>query len=257
MSADSRHAPDSPRFRSRLLAAAIVLASLGAVAFAVDVPVAAWFKDGAWPAALPKWMVKVAGEVGRLVTLSEVVAHTASVGVILALVLRLDPGLAWPSRRAAGSPRPVAERRFLAMLGATVAGGITTDVIKLMVERVRPRAADFVLQSSVWDSFRESVIEGVVGSRSNIHSFPSGHSAMAAGLAAALSWRYPRGRRFFATFAVMAAAQRILSSAHFPSDTLFGLAIGLAGAACFLGGAAEGPAIGRRGGDGNAEGRAV
>ena len=124
------------------------------------------------------------------------------------------------------------------------AGGITTDVIKVFVERVRPRAADFAVQVSVWDGFRDSIIEGVTGSRSNIHSFPSGHSAMAAGLAAALAWRYPRARWFFALFAAMAMAQRVVSSAHFPSDVLFGAAIGLAGAAVFLGGAADGGARG-------------
>lgn len=239
------------RFARTLLALAAILAGLGLAALLIDVPLARWFKDGQWPAGMPKLARDVADECHRLVTMSEVVAHTASVAVILALVLALDRGLAWPkdlrlgrSRGDARAPLPPAQGAFGRMLGATFAGGITTDVIKLFVERVRPRAADFAVQASVWDGFRESTVASVVGSRSNIHSFPSGHSAIAAGLAAALAWRYPRARGFFSVFAVMAMAQRVVSSAHFPSDVCFGAAIGLAGAAFFLSGAADGGARG-------------
>lgn len=231
----------SRRVVSVLLPLAGLLTLLGLAAFAIDMPVADWFKDGVWPGWMPKLLVKVADEVGRLVTMSEVAAHTVSVGVILALVLALDRGLAWPrnlrmSRRQGHhlTPLPTDQALFGRMLGATVTGGIATDVVKLFVERIRPRATDFTLHASVWDTFRESIVDTVTGSRSNIHSFPSGHSAMAAGLAAALSWRYPRARWFFATFALMAAGQRVMSSAHFPSDICFGLAFGLIGAAWWL-----------------------
>jgi membrane-associated phospholipid phosphatase len=226
-----------------LLPLAAALTLVGTAALFVDVPVARWFKTGTWPAALPRVLIEVADEIHRLVSLSEVVAHTASVAVILALVLALDPGLEWPARLGAAlwkrdgtrRPLPAAQAAFARMLGATVTGAIGTDIVKLCVARVRPRAADFSLQASVWDSFSQMFVATVTGSRSNIQSFPSGHSAMAAGFAAALAWRYPRGRRFFALFALMAMAQRVVSSAHFPSDTCFGAALGLAGAALFLG----------------------
>jgi len=222
---------------------ALSLALVGVAALAIDVPVARWFKEGVWPTGTPRLLTEVADEVRRLVMMSEVVAHTASVAVILALVLALDPGLAWPSRLVAAwrsrgrsdhSPLPRPQADFARMLAATVAGGITTDLIKLLVDRVRPRALDFATQASAWDSFASGLVATVTGSRSNINSFPSGHSAMAAGLAAALAWRYPRGRWFFAVFAAMAMAQRVVSSAHFPSDTFFGAALGLAGASLFL-----------------------
>ena len=241
----------SRRVARALLPLAGVLALLGSAAFAIDMPVADWFKDGAWPAWMPKLLVEVADEVGRLVTMSEVAAHTVSVGVILSLVLALDRGLAWPRGLAASLrrgptriPLPTDQALFGRMLGATVTGGISTDLVKLLVERIRPRVTDFTLHASVWDTFRESIVDTVTGSRSNIHSFPSGHSAMAAGLAAALSWRYPRARGFFATFAIMAAGQRVMSSAHFPSDICFGLALGLAGAAWWLRGAAADGGVG-------------
>ena len=232
-------AADRPASVAPLLRMAAVLVSLGIAALAVDVPVAAWFKDGAWPAAMPEVLVKIAGEIHRLVTLSEVIGHTVSVLVLLGLVAALDGTLAWPMWREPAFGRPSRQltpqqATFARFLGATFTGGILTDIIKLLVDRVRPRAVDFVSHSSVWDSFNESVVATITGSRSNINSFPSGHSAIAAGFAAALAWKYPRGRIYFAIFAAMAASQRIVSSAHFPSDACFGAALGLVGASLFL-----------------------
>jgi len=232
-------AADRPASVATLLRCAAVLVPLGIASLAVDVPVAAWFKDGAWPAAMPEVLVKIAGEIRRLVTLSEVIGHTVSVVVLLGLVAALDGTLAWPLWRAPAFGRPSRQptpqqATFARFLGATFTGGILTDIIKLLVDRVRPRAADFVTHGSVWDSFKEEVIATITGSRSNINSFPSGHSAIAAGFAAALAWKYPRGRIYFAVFAVMAASQRIVSSAHFPSDACFGAALGLIGASLFL-----------------------
>lgn len=232
--ATDRRAPVAP-----LLRGAGLLVLLGLAALAIDIPVAAWFKDGTWPATMPRALVKIAEEIHHLVTLSEVTGHTVSVIVLLALVATLDPTLAWPLWRAPAFGRPSRQpspqqATFARFLGATFTGGILTDIIKLLVDRVRPRAADFLIHGSVWDSFNTDVIATITGSRSNINSFPSGHSAIAAGFAAALAWKYPRGWIAFAVFAAMAASQRIVSSAHFPSDTCFGAALGLLGASFFL-----------------------
>jgi hypothetical protein len=64
--------------------------------------------------------------------------------------------------------------------------------------------------------------------------FPSGHAATAAGLAAALSWRYPQATWFFAAIAALAAMQRVVSLAHYPSDVCCGAALGLVMAAVCL-----------------------
>ena len=74
-----------------------------------------------------------------------------------------------------------------------------------------------------------------IASHSDINSFPSGHAATAAGLAAALSWKYPHGTWLFFLLAASAAAQRVASSAHYPSDVFMGAALGLASAAVILG----------------------
>ena len=55
------------------------------------------------------------------------------------------------------------------------------------------------------------------------------------GLAAALAWRYPRGAPLFIFLAAATALQRVVSSAHYPSDTTFGAAVGLVAAAACLG----------------------
>ena len=67
-------------------------------------------------------------------------------------------------------------------------------------------------------------------------SFPSGHSAVAAGFAAALASRYQHAAWFFVAVGLGAIAQRLVSSAHYPSDALCGAGLGLLGAALCLGG---------------------
>jgi len=121
------------------------------------------------------------------------------------------------------------------MVAATFAGGIMANVIKFTpLDRVRPRAADLSAVASALATFGDTIAT-TVGSHSDINSFPSGHSATAAGLAAALVWKYPRGTWLFLLLAASAAAQRIATSAHYPSDVFMGAALGLACAAAMLG----------------------
>ena len=77
-------------------------------------------------------------------------------------------------------------------------------------------------------------VEGGVRKSVELMSFPSGHAAVAAGLATALAWKYPHGRWIFGALAACAAFQRVESSAHFPSDVAWGAAIGVAAAAVCL-----------------------
>ena len=58
-------------------------------------------------------------------------------------------------------------------------------------------------------------------------SFPSGHAAMAAGIAGAVSIIWPTHRRLFIGLAVIVAASRFIIGAHYLSDTLLGFAVGL------------------------------
>lgn len=209
-------------YRLRLLLVAAACVGAGCVAFSIDLPVAAWFKRQPSP---------VPGELMRLLNFSEAFAHGLGVAALFAVLLVVDRSLTlpWPGR-SAGS-----RTEFLRLVAATAAGGLTVDVIKLLVERVRPRAADLGSVTSVFATFGSSTLAEPDPRAADIMSFPSGHAAVAAGFAAALGWRYRHAAPAFAALAGLAALQRVATSAHYPSDVAFGAAVGLLGAALSLG----------------------
>ena len=207
------------------LALAAGLALLGCGLFLVDVPVATWFRTHRLP-----------GDLARLVDLSEAFAHGLAVAVLLGVTASLDPVL----RRA--RRWPAARSDLVRLVAAAYAGGLTVDLVKAVVTRVRPRAVDLAAIGTAFDTFGSSaalgnLAGGPLGKSADLMSFPSGHAAVAAGLATALAWKYPHGAITFALLAAAAAAQRVVSSAHYPSDIAFGAAIGVAVAAACLGGA--------------------
>jgi membrane-associated phospholipid phosphatase len=162
-----------------------------------DGPVAQFFLDGRCPKALDK-----------LFDLAEVFGHGTGVLLIVATVLALDA-------RGWSAAAPVA--------GAAYGGGLAADLLKLLVSRTRPNAVQGQIVG--WETF-QAWLPWITAGRGG-QSFPSAHTATAAGLAVALATLYPRGRWLFATFAVLAGCQRIESGAHFPSDALWGAAVGL------------------------------
>jgi membrane-associated phospholipid phosphatase len=219
----------APGTRRRYLRAASGLALLGAAALLIDLPVAEWCKAG-----------RVPKELLRLLNLSEVFAHSAGAACILLTALVLDRGLRFPSFRWPAARWPsfqpsAAKERLARMICTTATGGLIVDLIKLLVDRIRPRAADLGSQASAFGTFGDAALAAATASHSDYNSFPSGHAAVATGLAAALAWRYPRGSLLFGMFAVSAALQRVATSAHYPSDICLGAALALAGAAVFLG----------------------
>jgi len=213
--------PPQNRWRQRLIAVAIALTCLGGLAFSVDLDVARWCKAG----HIPK-------EIMRFLNLSEVFSHASGVATILLAAAVLDPTLAGRRAVARLGILPISSD-FVKMVAATFAGGIMVNIIKFTpLDRVRPRVADLSAVASAFSTFSIATTFNI---DSNINSFPSGHSATAAGLAAALSWKYPHGTWLFCLLAASAAAQRVASSAHYPSDTFMGAALGLACAAAILG----------------------
>lgn len=184
-----------------VLAASLLM--VGAALAPFDVAIARWFASTRLP-----------GDLGKAVMLSEAFAHGVGAATILVAAWLLDPRLhGW--------------RRIGGVVAGGFGGGLVTDVIKLFVDRVRPRALDFEAVQTTLGTF--AVPEGLGGS--DLHSFPSGHSAVAAGLACTLAALYPRGRWLFACVGAMACFQRIAASAHYPSDVAIGAAIGIVVAA--------------------------
>lgn len=203
-----------------MLVIAATLAVAGVAALTIDVPVAVWCKTHRLP-----------GEIGRLINLLEVSGHSLGAAIMLIAAAVLDRSLAVPRPGRFGP----AERAFSRMVAATYFGGLVVDAIKVSVERVRPRAADLAGLASPFATFGDASLAAATPHAADLMSFPSGHSAVAAGLAAALAWRYPRGVPLFIFLAAATALQRVVSSAHYPSDTAFGAAVGLVAAAACLG----------------------
>ncbi len=198
--------------RNRPFVLSVVFALLACAALAVDMPIARYAAEDS-----------LAGDVQKVLDVSEVFAHGWGVLMILIAVAVLDPA----SRR--GLPRVAA---------CAYGAGLATLVLKRLVARVRPNAlgawdTNLANALSTFLSWHAPVPERVRAlGRSAIESFPSGHAATAVGLAFGLAWLYPRGRWLFAVFAVLASAQRIEASAHYASDVFMGAAIG-----CLMAGA--------------------
>ncbi len=184
----------------QLCALGAVFAAAAAAALAIDLPLARWWAAGHLP-----------GELRRLVNCSEGFGYSLGVLIILLLVWQLAP------RQRRRLPRMA-----LMSLGA----GMVASLIKLLVERTRPRAFD-LSSGRVWDTFAGWLPGTSVGSSGQ--SFPSAHTATAVGLAIALGWAFPKARWTFALVALLVACQRMQERAHFASDVLAGAAIG-----CFV-----------------------
>ena len=132
--------------------------------------------------------------------------------VVLVAIYQLDP-----SRR----------RMLWWVLACVALSGLAANGAKMLLARTRPWAFDF--QGDVWTTFgRWLPMSGVS------QSFPSGHTATAAGLALALMVLYPRGRRLFVLLVVLVACQRLACGAHYLSDVLSGAAVGCLTVACCL-----------------------
>lgn len=203
----------SMTWRMRLSVIAAILGLIGCAAFFIDLPMARWLKV-VGSRALP-------GDVERLVTLSEVFGYSVSAAIIVLAAVLLDVTLR--GRVLAG------------FIAAAFSGAIVVDGLKVLIPRIRPRAADLATHASAATTF---IVDGFVasgGGGADIKSFPSGHSAMAAGLTAVLSMRYPRAMPLFIVIGSLACLQRLMSSAHYPSDVAIGASLGLAGAALFTG----------------------
>lgn len=211
------------RYRTWLLVVAAGCAVAGMLAFPIDITVARWCKQR--PSPLP-------GDLLKFLNLAEAFAHGLGVTALIATLLASDPALALPLPGRPKGPR----WNLLRLVGAAAVGGLVVDLVKVCVERVRPNSADLGGIESALGTFGKTALAGPLEHAAQLMSFPSGHAAAAAGLAAALGWKYPRGRAAFAALAVLAATQRVVTSAHYPSDVCFGAAIGVATAAALVGG---------------------
>jgi membrane-associated phospholipid phosphatase len=175
----------------------VFLLAIAPFCFAIDLTVA----ECARANLFPRWLVKAAN-------LSEFFAHGFGIIVIAILIATLDP------------------RRIHALyVGCTaLLAGLSGDLMKLVIFRIRPRDFDFA--GNVWTTFHEWLPVLSLHPAKLSGSFPSSHAATAAGLAFALTTLYPSGKTVFALLTGFACLQRVFAGAHFPSDVAFGAGLG-------------------------------
>lgn len=173
-----------------------------------------------WDAEILKYLdvEGLPGDLRKAVGLSEAFAHGIGAAVILLAV--------YCSCELSSRPKVVA-----AIL-LTVVSGVAANGAKSLFVRIRPHSVGKVVvqtEDSETQNLgeKEDTIQVVEASfwDSRQRSFPSGHSAIAWGLAIGLAYAFPRGRYIFGMLAISACVQRLISGAHFPSDVLAGSAI--------------------------------
>lgn len=113
--------------------------------------------------------------------------------------------------------RPIAANRALFLFAAVAVSGLTTDLIKPLVGRLRPKLL-FEANLFGFEPFR-------IGYEYN--SFPSGHATTVFALAASLALVYPRWRLPLFGFAAVIGLSRIIVGAHYLSDVMAGAYVGI------------------------------
>lgn len=194
---------DRGRLRIPLLLSTLLAAALVPVTTLFDVSISRWFETN-----------PMRGDLSTAIELSEVYAHGIGVIVILMLIWQLAPRKRWCIPRL-----------------ATLAfgGGALAMVMKMFVLRVRPGNVNLHVASydAAWRWTFDWKLNHVAAFDSALRSFPSGHTAMAIGLTLGLCLMFPRGRVMFAVLMVLSMAEGMTSYAHFASDVMAGLAIGM------------------------------
>jgi membrane-associated phospholipid phosphatase len=199
------------------------LLALGLLCLGADLPLGRWCAEHLTPGQPASGVAGSWASVKALQTLAwalqfaELFGHGLGTALVVLGIFQLDPPHRW------AIPRLV--------VTASLAG-LCANGLKLLVQRTRPHFDSFGdLPESVWSTFGHWLPLTSAGSGGQ--SFPSGHTATAAALAAALVWLYPRGRWLFPSLAVLVGCQRVASGAHWTSDVLLGAAVGcLAAALC-------------------------
>lgn len=121
--------------------------------------------------------------------------------------------------------QPAARKQIHLLVLAVATAGLTADIFKTLVGRIRPNNLDWSLVHNVGDTFT-GWLPLIHGGWKN-QSFPSAHTATAWGLAILMVRLFPRGKWFFPCVAVCVGLQRVETGSHYLSDALFGAAIGI------------------------------
>jgi membrane-associated phospholipid phosphatase len=187
------------------IAIGISLLGLAGVLSRFDVAIIAAADPAEWP-----------GDLKRMFSLSELFAHSFGIALIVFGIWILAP----------------AKRRFIPRLIACAGfSSVAAQLLKLGVARNRPTT---FLDEQLVPHWPASADPTWLGAGSEVawnvqyatQSFPSAHTALVCGLAIGLSYIFPHGKKLFVVIAIIAALQRIIFFAHWPSDVAVGAALG-------------------------------
>ena len=154
----------------------------------------------------------LAGDIRRIIQLSEIFGHGFGLAVVGYLIWVLAP----------------AKRCFFPrLIACTILPGLVVHIVKTFVARRRPGFYYPEFTENASETWLGILPAGFPNHEYLTQSFPSAHAATAFGLAIALSWMFPRGRHAFFVFAFLAAIQRVVYGAHWTSDVFVGSAIGI------------------------------
>lgn len=110
-------------------------------------------------------------------------------------------------------------RRGVLLFLAPAVGGLAAEVLKLITRRQRPEFADGFMSFRFENFWNGSGL-----------GLPSSHAAVAVAGAMAMSVLWPRWRWAWAALAVLCVLSRVLAGAHFVSDAVLGVLVGLCAA---------------------------
>jgi membrane-associated phospholipid phosphatase len=183
---------------------AVLAAAIGVCLVQVDQPVALAF------AAMKTTQPELIGLFQTVTTLGKSHWYLVPLGVY-----GLVCAAAW--RWGATARRPVWQRRCLLELFvfANIAvSGLLVDGLKILVGRPRPV---LLLEQGIFNQFMPLALA------SRWWSFPSGHTATIVSLALAVGALWPRWRWPLLVIAGVAAASRVIITAHYLADILAGI----------------------------------
>ncbi len=172
-----------------------------------------------WDGVVAAWLDAdgMGGDLRRFFALTEFFAHGFGIVFILFATWILVPDV---------------RRRIPRVVVGLLLSSLIVHALKISVVRMRPSAFEdsATVIHNTWlslVSWADPAMAFALNSKNALQSFPSGHSAAAAGLALGLMWLLGRGRGLFVTMAILGCAQRIEFDAHWPSDVLVGASIGI------------------------------
>lgn len=190
------------RSRLGLIAAGLIASAVSC--FTLDNGLVSFLSRGGLP-----------GDLERTILLCEAFAHGGGVILILFVLFSVDK-----HRR----------RSLVVVAGCALWSGLAADFIKLFVQRLRPSAmteSGFDAVAS-FQSFGFTRLSELLAEHAHAQqSFPSAHTATAFGFALGLIWLYRRGTVSLLLIAVLAGIQRIVVSAHWPSDVVAGATVAI------------------------------